>query len=171
MIYFFAFLATVPVANWMIGNIGVHCVPQGPCLIPVGFGLDAPSGVLMIGLALVLRDMLHRAMGWHWALTAIAAGSVLSYAVAPPEIVFASVAAFAFAELLNQAIYAPLYRKRLIVAVVASSAAGTIADSALFLWLAFGSLDYLAGQVVGKMWMVAAASAFIWTRSRNNAFQ
>ena len=24
-------------------------------------------------------------------------------------------------------------------------------------WLAFGSLDYMAGQVVGKLWMTAAA--------------
>ena len=27
----------------------------------------------------------------------------------------------------------------------------------LFLWLAFGSLEFLAGQVVGKSWMVLAA--------------
>ncbi|MEZ5888999.1 MAG: hypothetical protein R3D52_01315 [Xanthobacteraceae bacterium] len=27
-------------------------------------------------------------------------------------------------------------------------------DSIVFLWLAFGSLDFLAGQVVGKAWMV-----------------
>jgi hypothetical protein len=47
---------TIPAANWMIGNVGTFCVPDGPCLIPLGFGLMAPSGVLMIGLALVLRD-------------------------------------------------------------------------------------------------------------------
>ena len=58
-----AFIACVPAANWLIGNLGTVCVPQGPCLIPVtpGFngsgGLTAPSGVLMVGLALVLRDI------------------------------------------------------------------------------------------------------------------
>jgi queuosine precursor transporter len=39
-------------------------------------------------------------------------------------------------------------------------------DSALFLWLAFGSLQFLAGQIVGKLWMTALAVAiiFMWRR-------
>ena len=41
-----------------------------------------------------------------------------------------------------------------MLAVLASSVVGLIADSVLFLWLAFGSLDFLAGQVVGKLWGV-----------------
>jgi queuosine precursor transporter len=158
---FLGFLATIPAANWLIGNVGTVCVPDGPCLIPVGFGLTAPSGVLMIGLALVLRDAVHRLLGWRVALVAIALGTALSYAVAPPSLVLASAAAFLLAELLNQAVYAPLHRKRLIAAVVLSSLAGTVADSALFLWLAFGSLDYLAGQVLGKAWMVAMAAVYL----------
>ena len=31
---------------------------------------------------------------------------------------------------------------------------GLVVDSIVFLWLAFGSLDFLAGQIVGKAWMV-----------------
>lgn len=155
---FLAFLATVPAANWLIGNAGTVCVPQGPCLVPVWPGIDAPSGVLMIGVALVLRDAVHRLLGWRTALLAITLGTVLSYAVAPPSLVFASATAFALAELLNQAVYAPLHRRRLVLAVVASSLVGTVADSALFLWLAFGSFDFLAGQVIGKAWAVAAAA-------------
>ncbi len=50
MILFLAYIATIPAANWLIGNVGTTCVPNGPCLIPVGFGLMAPSGVLMVGL-------------------------------------------------------------------------------------------------------------------------
>jgi len=38
--------------------------------------------------------------------------------------------------------------------VVASSAVGLVVDSIIFLWLAFGSLDFLLAQVVGKGWMV-----------------
>lgn len=164
---FFGFLATVPAANWMIGNVGTVCVPDGgPCLIPVGFGLTAPSGVLMIGLALVLRDAVHRLLGWRVALVAIALGTLLSYAVAPPSLVLASALAFLLAELLNQAVYAPLHRKRLILAVVLSSLAGTVADSALFLWVAFGTLDYLAGQVLGKAWMVVFAATLMMAGRR-----
>ena len=53
--YLAAFALCIPAANWLIGNVGTFCVPKGPCLIPVAPGLTAPSGVLMIGLALVLR--------------------------------------------------------------------------------------------------------------------
>jgi len=48
---FVIFALTIPTANWLIGNVGTVCIPDGPCLIPVGFGLMAPSGVLMIGVA------------------------------------------------------------------------------------------------------------------------
>ena len=57
--YLILFLVTIPVANWMIGNVGTTCIPKGPCLIPVAPGLMAPSGVLLIGVALVLRDAVH----------------------------------------------------------------------------------------------------------------
>lgn len=166
MIAFLAFLATVPAANWLVGNAGTVCVPDGPCLIPVGFGLDAPSGVLVIGLAFVLRDQVHRALGAKASLLAIAIGAALSAVIAPADLVVASAFTLLAAELLDFAIYAPLYRRRLILAVVLSSVAGTALDSVMFLWLAFGSLDHLAGQIVGKLWMVGAATTFIWVRER-----
>ena len=34
---------------------------------------------------------------------------------------------------------------------------GLVVDSLVFLWLAFGSLDFLLGQVIGKTWMVLLA--------------
>lgn len=160
------FAATIPTANWLIGNVGTHCIPDGPCLIPVGFGLDAPSGVLMIGLALVLRDIVHERQGAQAALGAILIGGVLSWLVAPPALVVASTAAFIFSELADMGIYAPLRRRALTAAVVASGLVGSIVDSAIFLWLAFGSLDYIAGQVVGKMWMslLAVPVLMAWRR-------
>ena len=42
----------------------------------------------------------------------------------------------------------------LVSAVVASSLVGLVVDSMVFLWLAFGSLQFLLGQIVGKAWMV-----------------
>ena len=169
MIPFLLYLATVPAANWLIGHVGTPCVPGGPCLIPVGFGLTAPSGVLMIGAALVLRDVVHRNLGPGWAAVGVAAGSALSFAVAPPALAFASLVAFAVSETLDQAVYAPLRRRRLVLAVLATGAVGGVADSALFLWLAFGSLDHIAGQIVGKMWMVGGAVGVLWLRSRRPA--
>jgi uncharacterized PurR-regulated membrane protein YhhQ (DUF165 family) len=161
LLTFVAYLACVPLANWLIGHAGTVCVPQGPCLIPVGFGLMAPSGVLVIGAALVLRDIVQRISGVAWALGAVAIGTALSWLVADPHIAVASAAAFLISELADCAVYSPLQRRGLVVAVVASGIAGAVVDSAAFLWLAFGSLDFLAGQVVGKAWAVLAAIPLI----------
>lgn len=155
-----AYAATIPAANWLIGNVG-ECIPNGPCLIPVGFGLMAPSGVLMIGAALVLRDAVHRILGWQWAVGAIAIGAALSFQFSPPALVIASVAAFILSELADLAVYAPLQRKRLVLAVLLSGLVGSAVDSAAFLWLAFGSLDFIAGQVVGKLWATAVGAAVL----------
>lgn len=159
---FLAYLATIPAANWLIGHVGTFCVPEGPCLIPVGFGLSAPSGVLMIGAALVLRDAVQQLLGIRWAFVAIAAGVVLSALVAPPALVLASAVAFGIAETLDLLVYTPLRRRNLPVAVAASGMVGAIADSAAFLWLAFGSLDFMVGQVLGKVWMVLGAAFILW---------
>jgi hypothetical protein len=46
--------------------------------------------------------------------------------------------------------------------------AGLVVDSIVFLWLAFGSLDFLAGQIVGKAWMVLLSIPFVaWLRRRD----
>lgn len=159
VIAFLAFAATVPLANWMIGSIG-QCIPDGPCLIPVGFGLMAPSGVLVIGVALVLRDAVHTLLGWRAAAIAILVGAALSWAFSAPGLVVASVAAFVIGEALDLAVFAKIRRRSIALAVLASGAIGAAADSAAFLWLAFGSLDYIAGQVLGKLYATAAAAAF-----------
>lgn len=167
-----AFAATIPAANWLIGNVGTECVPNGPCLLPVGFGLLAPSGVLMVGLALVLRDAVQEAFGAKGAIVAIAMGAALSWLVAPPALVVASVAAFVLAELADMAVYTPLRERRLGLAIVASGIAGAAIDSAVFLWLAFGSLQFIEGQVLGKLWMSLAAGLAIWVwRSRAAAMR
>lgn len=159
---FIAFVGTIPAANWFIQNVGTNCVPDGPCLVPVWPGIDAPSGVLMVGLAFTLRDVVHRLWGARPVLAAIILGGALSGFLAPSTLVVASIAAFAASELLDFAVYAPLQRRRFLAAVVASNTVGIIADSALFLWLAFGSLDHLAGNVIGKAWMTLAVLPIVW---------
>jgi uncharacterized PurR-regulated membrane protein YhhQ (DUF165 family) len=163
---FALFALTVPAANWLIGNVGTYCIPQGPCVIPVGFGFDAPSGVLMIGAALVLRDIVHEKLGAVWALAAIALGAVLSAFFASPALLLASTAAFLLAELADFAVYAPLRKRHLTAAVLASGAVGAVIDSAVFLWLAFGSLAFIEGQIIGKLWMSVAAVAVLMLSRR-----
>ncbi len=154
---FVAFLGCVPLANWLILHVGTVCVPNGPCLVPVAPGLMAPSGVLTVGVALVLRDVVQRCLGWCSGLIAIAIGTALSVFVAPPSLVFASGTAFALSELADFAVYTPLQQRRLMLAIVVSSTAGLVVDSIVFLSLAFGSLAFLPGQIVGKVWALLIA--------------
>jgi queuosine precursor transporter len=167
-LYLAAFGASIPLSNWMLGHVGVVCPASGPCLLPVGPGLLAPSGVLVVGLAFVLRDLVQRRLGKGWTLVAIALGAVLSAALAPPSLVLASGGAFAVSELADFVIYTPLQRRGLVLAVLVSSLVGLLVDSVLFLQLAFGSLDFLAGQVVGKAWMVMVSLPVVsWLRRRD----
>lgn len=156
------FIACIPAANWLIQNVGTFCVPNGPCVIPVAPGITAPSGVLLVGVALVLRDLIQRRLGAGFALGAIAAGGVLSALFSPPALVVASVAAFLLSELADFAVFTPLQKRGLILAVIVSSIIGLAVDSVVFLWLAFGSLKYLSGQIIGKAIMVFAALPILY---------
>jgi queuosine precursor transporter len=168
IVFLVLFGLTVPAANWLIGNVGTTCVPNGPCLIPVAPGLMSPSGVLMIGVALVLRDLVQRRLGVWLAAAAILAGAALSGLLAPPALVIASAIAFLLSELADLTVYTPLARRGFVAAVIASSLVGLVVDSIVFLWLAFGSLDFLAGQIVGKAWMVLLSIPFVtWLRRRD----
>lgn len=151
-----AFAATIPAANWLIGNVGTICIPDGPCLIPVGFALMAPSGVLMIGLALVLRDAVHEHFGAKGSIAAIGLGAMLS--MFSPGLAFASAVAFIIAELSDLAVYAKLRARRLWLAVLASGIVGAFVDSAIFTWLAFGSLEFSAGNALGKIYASAVVA-------------
>ncbi|HEY6023627.1 MAG TPA: VUT family protein [Pseudolabrys sp.] len=160
-IFLVLFCLTIPAANWMIGHMGTVCVPNGPCLLPVAPGIMAPSGVLMVGAALVLRDLVQRRLGVEFGIGAIIVGAIISAGLAPPSLVLASATAFLLSEFADFAVYTPLARRRLVAAVVASSVVGLVVDSIVFLWLAFGSMEFLLGQIVGKLWMVLLAVPFV----------
>jgi queuosine precursor transporter len=140
-----AYLGTIVLANVMITVFGV---------VPVGLGLMAPAGVYAAGLAFTLRDLVHDRLGWRGTVGAILAGAVLSAGLSP-RLALASGTAFLLSELLDLAVYAPLRRRQWLTAVVASNLVGLTLDSLVFLWLAFGSLEFLLGQIVGKAWMTA----------------
>ena len=160
-IFLVLFCLTIPAANWMIGHVGTACMVNGPCVLPVAPGVMAPSGVLMIGAALVLRDLVQRRLGVEFGVGAIVAGAILSAGFASSSLVVASAAAFLLSEFADFAVYTPLARRRLVLAVFASSLVGLVVDSIVFLWLAFGSLAFLEGQIIGKAWMVLLALPLI----------
>jgi uncharacterized PurR-regulated membrane protein YhhQ (DUF165 family) len=95
-------------------------------------------------------------------------GAALSGLFAPPALVIASAVAFLLSETVDFAVYTPLAQKYFVAAVAASGFFGLLVDSVVFLWLAFGSLDFLAGQIVGKAWMIVLAiPLMMWFRRRD----
>jgi uncharacterized PurR-regulated membrane protein YhhQ (DUF165 family) len=153
-----AYVLTIFAANWAISSFGV---------VPVGFGLQAPAGVYLAGLAFTLRDLTQERLGRVPTLLAIVAGAALS-ALVSPQFALASGSAFLLSELADFAVYTPLRERNWLGAVAASNLVGLLVDSALFLTLAFGSLEFFGGQVVGKLWMTALAILLltIWRRGR-----
>lgn len=161
------YIGTILMANWMISNVG-DCIPNGPCVIPVGFNLTAPSGVLMIGGSLVLRDAIHEMYGRKWVVGGIIIGAGLSAGISP-ALALASGVAFAVSELGDFAVYEPLRRYSRTLGIAVSGTIGGAIDSALFLVLAFGSLDFFVGQWVGKteMALLGAAIFLVYRLSRH----
>ena len=159
-----AFIATVWAANYAVTHWG---------MVSVGFGLTAPAGVYFAGLAFTLRDIVHRALGRSIVIGCILAGAALSYVLGADAdaggvvtVAVASGAAFLVSELADLSVYEPLRARGWVTAVVASHVVGIIVDSALFLWLAFGSLALFEGQVIGKAWMTLAALPIVFALRR-----
>lgn len=150
------YVATIFAANWLIAHVGI---------VPVGFGLQAPAGVFAAGVALTLRDIVQVTLGRAAVVVAILTGAALSYLVSPAFAV-ASGVAFLVSESADFAVYTPLERRSWLGAVLLSNTVGLVLDSVLFLWLAFGSLAFLPGQVVGKAWMTLLAVALLSTFRR-----
>ncbi len=147
-----AYIATIFAANWAITTFGP---------VPVGFGLLAPAGVYFAGLAFTFRDLTQDALGRRWTYFAIVVGAALS-GLLSGQLALASGIAFLVSETADLVVYTPLHERRWLTAVAASNGVGLVVDSALFLWLAFGSLAFLEGQIVGKVEMTVLAVIILW---------
>ncbi len=157
MVWLVAYILTIFLANWMVATFGV---------VPVGFGLLAPAAVYAVGLAFTFRDLTQERLGRYWTLGAILVGAALS-ALVSPQLALASGSAFLVSEMADFLVYTPLReRGKWLVAIAASNTVGLVVDSILFLSLAFGSLEFLFGQIVGKAWMTALAVLALWLLRR-----
>lgn len=154
------YVGTIFAANWAVHHYGP---------VPVGFGLMAPAGVFFAGLAFTLRDLTQDALGRRVVVVAILIGAACSFAISG-SLAFASGVAFLVSEGLDFAIYTPLRdRGRWLLGIGLSNTVGLVVDSLLFLWLAFHSLEFFWGQVVGKLWVTAATLVILWPLRRRPA--
>lgn len=145
------FILSIPAANLAFQTWG---------FVPIVGGLEAPAAALVVGLTFLARDYVHRAWGVTACLGAIAAGTALSVFISP-SLALASGAAFLFSELADLAVLAKLRRRGWSRAVAASNVVGAVLDSIIFLWLAFGSLAFIWGQLAAKL-----AATVIWLAVR-----
>ena len=164
-----AFSATVLGANWALLEYGI---------VPIGFGLDAPASAYFVGLAFTFRDGLRERLGFKGALVAIAIGGILSYVLEVrtggeflARIALASITSFTISELSDAIVYERIRQRSRLIGIMVSNTVGVIVDSAVFLSLAFGSLEFLTGQVVGKSYMTLFVVVMIvayrqWRRVR-----
>lgn len=135
-----AYIASIFVANWLVANF--HPIEVWP-------GIYAPAGVLVAGLAFTFRDFAQDTAGRLAVVLAILAGAGLS-ALVGGRLWIASGVAFLASETLDMAVYTPLRERSWSGAVAASNAVGAVIDSVLFLSIAFGSLAFMPGQLIGK---------------------
>lgn len=138
------FIASIPLANWAFNRWGV---------VPIAFGYSAPAAAVVVGFTFLARDYVHRLWGVAACVAAILAGTGLSYVLAngPHKIALASGAAFLFSEMADLLVLQRLRAKGWSRAVTASNLVGALVDSLIFLWIAFGSLTFLPGQLLAKL--------------------
>ncbi|MCZ0981911.1 VUT family protein [Streptomyces diastatochromogenes] len=151
-----SYMATIPAANIALHRYGT---------VSVGFGHKAPAAVFLAGPALVLRDAVQWLLGRQVALIALVVGVVLSFVVADPAVALASAVAFGISEAADMAVFnrlSPHWAR----AVLAGGVVGILLDSLLFLSIAFGSLDFLGGQLIGKVYGVVLGSLVVALRRR-----
>lgn len=134
------YIGSIYAANWLLEHVG---------FVTVWPGIAAPAGVYAAGFALTFRDLTQTMLGRRFVIGAILIGAALSYTVSAT---FATASALAFlaSEAADFAVYTPLSERHWLTAILASNTVGLVVDSALFLWLAFGSLAFIEGQIIGK---------------------
>lgn len=124
----------------------------------VGFDPSLP----IIGAIFCLRDYIQEALGRWWTWFAIFLGTMVSYVIAP-EVAVASACAFFASELIDWGTYilTSFFSDDHSVGVLVSGVAGSMVDSAVFLFVAFSSLDTWSEQTFGKIITVIIVSVIL----------
>jgi len=163
-----AYLGSIVAAAWAITHVGHQYAPGAPHVLPVWPGIEAPSGVYLVGLTLVLRDVLQRRVGKRVTFGLILVGAALS-ALISPAVAVASGCAFLASESVDFGVFTLVEKHGLYRAVLASNAVSIVVDSVIFLSLAFGSLAYVEGQVIGKALATLAGLAALIVMNQRRA--
>ena len=133
-------------------NYGFSVVP----LVPI-FGEMFPPTSLVVGLIFVARDFAQREIG-HKVIIAMLFAAALSYVMADPFVAVASLAAFAFSEGADWAVYS-FTKKPFKQRVLLSSVLATPIDSAIFLVM-IGHFSFTGAALMTVSKMIGAV--IVW---------
>jgi uncharacterized PurR-regulated membrane protein YhhQ (DUF165 family) len=164
------FIASAAASNWAITNVGRDNGPLAPHTIPIGWALDAPSGVVLIGVMIAVRDALHERVGLKGTLLVIALGSVVSALLSPAAIAIASGVTLLAAETADALVYQALRQRGRVRAALASNIVSSVVDSAVFLLIAYGvqaARDGTWALTVGKVEASVITLAILTTATRS----
>lgn len=155
-----AYVAAIPITNWLFGYVGVLAIPGTEYVFhPLSF---------LVGLWLVLRDFSHRELGDRLIFVPVAIGMAISFLTSDPRIAAASAIAFVVSECVDYAIYRWSNRP-LAQRIVLSSAASVPVDSLLFSGIAFGMASInpvtFSVMLVAKMAGACMVAGWLWRRS------
>lgn len=114
------------------------------------FGLTFPAGALCVGLCFSLRDLVQQEFGhkvWWFMLASmvvsVLSGAVLSHLPIPMwKVVLASAVAFIVSESIDWCVYT-ITKMDLVYRVAISNIFSGIADSFLFVGIAFGAWGWI----------------------------
>jgi hypothetical protein len=150
IILVFTYLLAIISANLIVSHFGTIAV------LPVGFCL--------VGFDITTRDLLHEVWvkkRWLKLGCLVAVGSLLSWILnsSSGQIALASFIAFASAGVLDTLTYAILHNKVYLIKVNGSNLISSLADSTLFLTIAFGFTPLL----ILEQFIVKFIGGFAWS--------
>src|SRR4051812_37430582 len=128
-----AYLGSIVLAAYAITHIGEQPFPGAPHVVPVWPGIKAPSGVYIVGVTLVIRDLLQRRISKPTMFALILGGATLS-AFVSPAVALASGIAFLASETVDWLVFTVAENHvGFVPSILASNAVSIVVDSAVFL--------------------------------------
>jgi uncharacterized PurR-regulated membrane protein YhhQ (DUF165 family) len=148
------FFAAIPFANYWLTKFGFY---NAPLLGPI------PSGLWVVAVSFVARDIAQITLGRRATWLAIAVGTLATWFLASPGLALASGIAFLISESTDAAIFTPLAnRGRFLLGVIVSGYLAGFVDSAVFLRIAFDSWSGWWQMGIAKGLIVLLATPFAW---------
>ena len=161
-IAFLLYVSGPVITNWVYLNLAEQVSETGERLFMVTSTVGFDPSLPVIGLIFCLRDWVQETLGRRITWVAILMGTGVS-ALVSPEVALASGLAFLVSESVDFVCYTSLMPRQALE-ILASGILGSMVDSAVFLTVAFGSIETWYEQTLGKVAIVALVALAVRMR-------